>query len=142
MLGKPEWFTYHTCGWGIQARTWQGYVYIGTYTVLCLVALLLPIHLGSRIWVIGLLTGLLALDALDILRQLGRHHDERERHHQLLIERNCSFAAVTALVIAMGVQTWQHRHGPGLPFDPWLPAVLIAMGLTKALSTLYVRRKF
>jgi hypothetical protein len=74
---------------------------------------------------------------------LGKVHDERERLHQLIIERNCSFAAVFALVSAMGYQTYQHRAdlGADLPFDPFIAVVLVIMAATKFGSTLYLRWK-
>ncbi len=143
MIGKPEWFTYRMAGWGLDVRTWQGWVYIGVVTVLLVGLGHVPLPEKLRFALVGSLGGVFLLDMLLIMTQLGKVHDERERLHQLIIERNCSFAAVIALVGAMGYQAYQNRHrgGSELPFDPWLIAVILVMALTKLGSTLYLRWK-
>ena len=77
------------------------------------------------------LAGIVVLDVIHIMAQLPKVHDERENLQQLVIERNCSFAAIFSLAAALLYQTWQHRadHGgdrcapsrpPGQP-DPTPP---------------------
>lgn len=141
MLGRPEWFTYRSAGWGIAARTWQGWVYIGAFVALVAAILASPLPEPLKAKLVWLFTGVFVLDCLVIWTQLGRHHDERERLHQLIIERNCSLAAVFSVVAVMGYQVFQHRHDlkTELPFDPLLFVVLGAMVLTKLTSTLYLR---
>jgi len=143
MFGKPEWFTYRSAGWGLAPRTWQGWVYCLVATVLFVGVPLLPLPGNVRVALVAVLGGAMLLDVFVIMAQLGRVHDERERLHQLIIERNCSFSAVTALCLALLYQSYQFvRHpGPGLPFDPLLLAVLGIMALTKFASTLYLRWK-
>lgn len=142
-IGKPEWFTYRWDGWGIMARTWQGWVHIGAFCGAGIALALLPLPEPLKFILLGLVAGVFLVDVAIIMTQLGKVHDERERLHQLIIERNCSFAAVAALVVAMGYQIYQNRHRPGpeLPFDPWLLVVILVMALTKLLSTLYLRWK-
>lgn len=126
------------------ARTWQGWVYIGVFCALFFGIVALPIPERLKFILLGIIGGVFMLDVLIIMAQLGKVHDERERLQQLIIERNCSFTAVFALVAAMGYQSWQHRHTLGsdqLPFDPLLVAVLLFMALVKFISTLYVRWK-
>jgi hypothetical protein len=142
MLGRPEWFTYRMGGWGIAPKTWQGWVYVGVFMALAvgLPSLPIPVPLKNRI--MGMLIGLFLADAIVIWVQLGKHHDERQRLHQLIIERNCSFAAVFALLAVMGFRVYQNRDmtaAGAFPFDPLLLAVLGAMVLTKLVSTLYLR---
>ena len=143
MIGKPEWFTYRAMGWGMDVRTWQSWVYVAVWVALFAALGALPLPERLKIILMGTLVGVFTLDCLVIMTQLGKVHDERERLHQLIIERNCSFAAVIALVGVMGYQTYQNLQmsGPGLPFDPLLLAVLGVMVLTKLGSTLYLRWK-
>jgi hypothetical protein len=141
MLGKPEWFTYRAAGWGIAPSTWQGWVYVGLFLALVFTVMALPIPEGTKNVLMATVVGLLSLDMLAIWAQMGNYHDERQRLHQLIIERNCSIAAVFALVAAVGYQILRHSETdlPGLPFDPLLLAVLGVMALTKLVSTLYLR---
>ena len=143
MIGKPEWFTYRAMGWGITPRTWQGWVYVGVFIVLFVFVKILPLPDDVKPWVIGGLLGLVVTDCIVIMSQLGAHHDERERLHQLLIERNCSFAAVATSVVALGFQAYQNHALTGgvSQFDPWILAVLGAMAMTKLASSAYVRRR-
>jgi hypothetical protein len=105
---------------------------------------MLPVPERLKFILMGAVGGVFLLDVLIIMAQLGKVHDERERLQQLIIERNCSYTAVFALVAAMGYQIWQHRQNLGsdqLPFDPLLLVVLLLMALVKFISTLYVRWK-
>ena len=143
MIGRTEWFTYRLAGWGLAPRTWQGWVYIAGAVALFAILSALPLPEKPKIILMGTLGGVFLLDVLVIMAQLGKVHDERDRLHQLIIERNCSFAAVFALVGAMGYQTYQHRAdlNAGLPFDPLIVVVLLIMAATKFGSTLYLRWK-
>ena len=143
MIGRPEWFTYRLAGWGLQPRTWQGWVYVAGLCAAFALVSMLPVPERIRDWGYYALAGLALLDVLDIMIRMGAHHDERDRLHQLIIERNCSFAAIAALVGAGAFQAWQHRAtiGSGLPFDPWILVVLCVMAATKLGSTLYLRWK-
>ena len=47
-----------------------------------------------------MLLAILLADVLHIMLQLPKTHDERENHHQLLIERNCSFAAIATFTLS------------------------------------------
>jgi hypothetical protein len=143
MIGKPEWFTYRLGGWGLQPRAWQGWVYVAALVAAFVLVSLLPVPERVKEWCFWILAGLALLDVLDIMIRMGAHHDERERLHQLIIERNCSFAAIAALLGTGAFQAYQRRAaiGSGLPFDPWILVVLCVMAVTKLASSLYVRRK-
>lgn len=143
MIGRTEWFTYRMAGWGIQPRTWQGWLYVAGAMALVTMIGILPLPEKPKIILMGTLGGVFVLDCLVIMTQLGKVHDERDRLHQLIIERNCSFAAVFSLVGAVFYQTYQHRAnlGAGLPFDPYLVVVVGIMVLTKLASTFYLRWK-
>ena len=143
MLGKPEWFTYRVAGWGLAPRKWQGWVYILGFLALWGVIRLLPLAEGTRDALSFSVVALLVMDAISIWAGMGRHHDERERLHQLIIERNCSVAAVFAVVAAMVYETWRNAPsaGGGLPFDPVLIAILGVMAVTKLVSTIWLRSR-
>ena len=144
MLGKPEWFTYRSLGWGITPRTWQGWVYVLVFMSIVFFLVSLPVPADIKNTMIGIFVGLFALDAISVWARLGEHHDERQRLHQLIIERNCSVAAVVSIVAVMGFRSFEARGVlvPGvLPFDHLLAAVLGVMAITKLVSTIYLRFK-
>ncbi len=143
MIGRTEWFTYRVAGWGVTPRTWQGWVYVLGAIGLFVGLGSLPLPEHTKNIMLGTLGGVFFLDLIIIWSQLGKVHDERDRQHQIIIERNCSLAAVLGLVGAMFYQTYQHAAstGQGLPFDPLLLVVAGIMVLTKLISTLYYRRK-
>ncbi len=99
----------------------------------------------AHAWLLGILVAILVLDVLHIMLQLPKVSDERENYHQLLIERNCSFAAVAALVLVAVYQAWQNNGIPSgpwhLPFDYGLAVVAIAMVVVKGVSYAYAKAK-
>jgi hypothetical protein len=144
MLGKPEWFTYRSMGWGITPKSWQGWVYALVFISLVLFLISLPVPDNTKNVVIGIVVGLFALDAISIWARLGEHHDERQRLHQLIIERNCSVAAVLSIVAVILYRSLEAKGTAGagpLPFDPLLGGVLGAMAVTKLASTIYLKLK-
>lgn len=144
MLGKPEWFTYRSIGWGITPRTWQGWVYVLVFISIVFLLVSLPVPNDIKNTVIGIFVGLFTLDAISVWARLGEHHDERQRLHQLIIERNCSVAAVVSIVAVMAFRSLEARGAlvsGALPFDPLLAVVLGVMAVTKLISTIYLRFK-
>jgi hypothetical protein len=144
MIGKPEWFTYKIFGWGIMPRTWQGFAYVFVSIIIAGIIILAPVATIIKMWLLGILVGAIFLDALHIMTQLQLYHDERQNYHQLIIEKNVSFAAACAVIGGILFQTYQNRDliGTGqLPFDISLGIVLGIMLIVKILSTLYVKSK-
>ncbi len=143
MLGRPEWFTYRTAGWGLAPRTWQGWVYILCFIAAWVLISLAPLREDVRNALSFTIVGLLVIDVISIWAAMGRHHDERERLHQLIIERNCSVAAVFAVVAAMVYQTWRSAPtaGDSIPFDPMLIGILGVMAVTKLVSSIWLRTR-
>jgi hypothetical protein len=142
MIGKPHWFTYRVFGWGIAPKTWQGFAYVTAAAGIIGGATALTARSAAMPWVAGGLIALLVIDVLHIMMQLPKVRDERENYHQLLVERNCSFAAVIALASIVLYQTYQNRgmlSGTGTPFDVSLLVVLGAMLLAKVGTTLYLK---
>lgn len=143
MIGKPEWFTYRIFGWGVRPRTWQGHVYTLAIFFSIFLIELLPVANGIRRWCFGILVGLVVLDIILIMTQLDKVHDEREKLQQMIIERNCSFAAVVALIAIAAFQSfnlWPLEQSD-LGMDISILIVIGVMAFTKIISTWYVRRK-
>ncbi|MCX6707735.1 MAG: hypothetical protein NT001_06375 [Candidatus Woesearchaeota archaeon] len=147
MIGKPEWFTYRIFGWGIRPKTWQGWVYAAVAALLIGFIMAAAINNAIKTWFFGILMAVFVFDILHIMAQLPKVHDERENHHQLIIERNVSFAAIVALVAVALYQTYQNRaiiaasNGAVFPFDISILIVLGVMLLTKAVSYFYVKTR-
>lgn len=143
MLGRPEWFTFRRAGWGLAPRTWQGWVYVFCFLAVWGLISIAPLPEDVRAKLSFTVVGLLVLDAVSIWAAMGRQHDEREHLHQLIIERNCSIAAVSAVVAAMVLEAW--RGAPSavdsLPFDPMLIGILGAMAVTKLVSSIWLRAR-
>ncbi|MFH1132925.1 MAG: hypothetical protein V1735_00375 [Nanoarchaeota archaeon] len=140
MIGKPEWFTYRIFGWGLRPKTWQGWVYILAWLGLFGIWYVLPLEGFARQAAFIAILGIGILDVLVMMLQLDKVHDERQRMHQLVIERNCSYAALATIIGVIIVQSSQ-RPGLAMPFDSSLAIVLGAMLLAKVLSTIYVNVK-
>ena len=147
MIGKPEWFTYRIFGWGIRPKTWHGWVYLAVAAFLIGLIMAIAINNAIKIWFFGILMAVFIFDILHIMTQLPKVHDERENYHQLIIERNVSFAAIVALLAVALYQTYQNRaiisasDGTIFPFDISIVIVLGAMVLTKAVSYFYVKTR-
>jgi hypothetical protein len=143
MIGKPEWFTYRIFGWGVRPRTWQGWVYLAVVAALMGLISFLPLANIIHMWCFGILVGIVVLDVILIMTQLDKVHDEREKLQQMIIERNCSFAAITTLS-AIGIfQSFKYWHFAQFDnlIDVSILIVVGVMAVTKIVSTWYVRRK-
>ena len=145
MIGKPEWFKYRIFGWGVAPKTWQGWVYVATVAFVLGLTMAVGINDTAKMWIFGILIFIVVIDVLSIMVQLPKVSDERENYHQLIIERNCSFAAIIALLTVALYQTYINAgtfvSGGGIPFDKSILIVLGAMLAAKIGSTLYVRAK-
>lgn len=144
MIGKPEWFTYRILGWGVAPRTWQGWLYTIAMVVIAVFIATLPIDNTTRIAILTAFLIIVVADILHIMTQLDKVHDERERYHQLIIERNCSFAAIFALVSVAIYQSYQNNAlaaANKIPFDISILIVLGAMLATKIISVVYVKSR-
>jgi len=149
MIGKPEWFRYRLFGWGLGLKTWQSYVYVIVAAALIAGTVALATNKLITIWVPAIIFVIVLADILHIMIQMPKVSDERENYHQLIIERNCSFAAIAALIAMAFYEAYKSGRFliagvNGLntpPFDISIIVVLAAMLLTKIISTLYVQSK-
>jgi hypothetical protein len=146
MIGKAHWFKYRVFGWGIAPKTWQGWVYIAVAAFLIGGTLAMGINDSTKMWLFAILMTIFIVDILVIMTKLPKVSDERENYHQLIIERNCSFAAIIALLAIALYQTYKNTgflvsQNGTLPFDYSLLIILGAMLAAKIGSTVYVKAK-
>lgn len=145
MIGKPQWFKYRIFGWGVSPKTWQGWVYVVAVALILGFTMAIGINDTAKMWIFGILIFIVLADVMSIMVQLPKISDERENYHQLIIERNCSFAAIIALLAIAIYQTYKNTgsltSGTGIPFDISILIVLGAMLAAKIGSTLYVKAK-
>ena len=140
MIGKSEWFTYRIFGWGLRPKTKEGWFYVIAILAIVGIMAVLPIPQNYKTIASGIVIGLALLDILHMMTGLDKHHDERERRHQLIIERNCSFAAIASLVLIAVYQSIKNT-GQAIPFDISIMVVLGIMLGVKNISTIYVKFK-
>jgi len=146
MIGKAHWFKYRTFGWGVAPKTWQGWLYVGIAAFLLAGTMAIGINDSAKMWIFAIIMVIFVVDVLVIMTQLPKVTDERENFHQLIIERNCSFAAIVALLAIAIYQTYKNTgflasQNGAIPFDYSIVIVLGAMLVTKIGSTLYVKAK-
>lgn len=145
MIGKAHWFKYRTFGWGLAPKTWQGWWYIIIAAFLIGGTFAIGIADSTKMWLFAIITTIFVADVIIIMTQLPKVSDERENYHQLIIERNCSFAAIVALVAIALYQTYKNTEfiqpKGSIPFDISILIVLGAMLITKIASTIYVKTK-
>jgi hypothetical protein len=146
MIGKTHWFKHRTFGWGLAPKTWQGWVYIAIAAFLLAGTFALGKNNPAMMWLFAIIMVILVVDVIVMMTQLPKVTDERENYHQLVIERNCSFAAIAALLAIAIYQTYKNTgflvsQNGALPFDISIVIVLAAMLATKIISTIYVKAK-
>lgn len=143
MFAKPEWFRFRTMGWGISPCTWQGWLYVLCYMAALNGVRLLPLSRPMQLMLILVVVCLLLIDMVHVWLGLRSQRDERDLMHTLIIERNCAYTAVTMLVLCLLWQVFAHLRDPGREpaIDGALILTLVAMSLTKLVSTIYLRRR-
>lgn len=142
MIGKPEWFTYRTFGWGISPKTWQGWVYVCVLALLVGLITTIGLNDQTKLWLFIAIMAIVFIDIIHIMTRLGKVHDERENHQQLIIERNCSFAAIAGLLVMALYEAYKNKAllvTGAMPFDISIIVVLGLMFVTKIGSTIYLK---
>jgi len=140
MIGKAEWFCPRKFGWGLGIKTKEGWLYIiGAVALLAAASSLLPAeYRGAATLAIA---ALLAIDVLSLMPKVYSKLDEREERHQLMAERNASFAAV-ALLVAYGL--WLGLTLPASQLEGQLlpiAGIAVAMAAVKGATLLYAERE-
>lgn len=140
MFGKPQWFQRRKYGgWGLSPKTWQGWAYIGVFLVPVIIVSYLPgISQEVRLAVTGVLAGLLIIDVIHIMTQLK--HDERERLHEAVAERNALWTMLAVLCGGALLQAWPVDGVPG-NVDPVIMVAIASALLAKASTNIYLDRR-
>jgi hypothetical protein len=152
MIGRPEWFTYRRFGWGVSPRDWKGWLYVAVAALVLGFITSMSALDTTKLWIAGIIYAVFIIDIMHIMVQLPKVHDERENYHQLLIERNCSFAAIGAMLGILAYEVYQARTirliSETNVFNPLdnpvivsLMVILAAMFVTKVVSNIYVNMK-
>lgn len=143
MIGKPEWFTPRKFGWGVGVRTKEGIIYIIAIAALFGFAANLPLPMEQRMFVFGGLLVLVIADIIQVMPAVYAKLDEREQKHQLIAERNASFAAIVLLLawIAYEIYAVAPANPQVLPSAMLPPAmVMVAMAVVKGTTLLHLER--
>lgn len=101
MIGKSEWFNIRKKGgWGLSPKTWQGYVYAISITlIIAIPQFIVAINLKERLLISGFLMLLFLFDVLSIMSKIKL--DEREAAHQAQAEKNASLAMVFGITLLL-----------------------------------------
>lgn len=141
MLAKAQWFQKRKyTGWGINPRTWQGWVYIACFISLMVFIQSVP-FLGvllKNIFSIVLIAFFL-VDTLKVMASLDK--DELEEKNEAMAERNAAWAMVIILTIGILYQAIPRGAENINGVDPFLIATLIVGFAVKATSYLIFEKK-
>lgn len=141
MIGKPEWFTRRKYGgWGLQPRTWQGWVYILVFAIPIILINSLPsIAVKTRIIAIAIWAAILILDVFHIMTTLKQ--DEREKIHEALAERNALWGIIVVITAGVLYESISSALNQTFQVNPFLIAALVVGLIIKSISNIYLDRK-
>ena len=140
MIGKPQWFVRRKySGWGVNPKTWQGWVYIAVVILPFVIFQAVPFWNTTVRVVISVIWFLvLAIDMAHIMSQMKR--DERERIHEAIAERNAIWIMIVILSIGIAYQVASSAVTQTVKVDPFLIAALIFGFVVKAISNIYLEK--
>lgn len=141
MLAKAQWFQKRKyTGWGINPRTWQGWVYIICFISLVIIVQSAPFlgTLTKNIFSVVLI-GFFLVDTLKIMAMLDK--DELEEKNEAMAERNAAWAMVLILTAGILYQAIAKDAGNIADVDPFLLATLIVGFVVKATSYFILEKK-
>jgi len=142
MIGKPQWFTRRKyLGWGIQPKTWQGWVYlVGICVPVFLIQFIPQIDENMKNVFLMAWALVILVDIVDIMARM--HTDEREKVHEAFAERNALWAILAVLVMGFAFQISSNIVKTGTPdFDPVILAAIVVGLAAKAATNIYLDRK-
>jgi Zn-dependent protease len=141
MIGKPEWFKRRKyLGWGIQPKTWQGWVYIAVFMIPFIIFNALPIwNTETRLAFVITWILVLVIDVFDIMAKLK--HDEREKIHEAIAERNALWGVIIVLIIGVFYDLVLSALQQTVYVNPFIVGALIIALLIKSISNIYLDKK-
>lgn len=139
MIAKAKWFNRRKyTGWGLEPKTWQGFLYVGVLVTVLVLIQSLPLEAG---WKIGLSVGGVVFILVDVLQALASIKlDEREQKMETMAERNASWTMVTALAFSIIYLTTLGNNMVGSELIP-LVVLPIILGMIAKGVTYYVLEK-
>ncbi|MBI5680081.1 MAG: hypothetical protein HZC47_04215 [Methanobacterium sp.] len=134
IIAKPEWFTRRKyTGWGVNIKTWQGYVYIGVMILIMILIIITP-NLSTEIRYV--LTGIWAIfyfvDLIDVMWKLKK--DEREYMHEAIAERNAAWGMIIVLVVGLTFELIYNSLQERIYVDPFIVTALVVGVIIKAIT--------
>ena len=141
MIARKEWFQRRKYGgWGVNPKTWQGWVYIAAILLLLAVFQALPFwSTQTRIIITIAWAVLLFIDIVPVMINLNR--DEREHKIEALSERNAAWVMSLILVIGVFYELLTSSLNQEPSVNVFLVAALLGGVLTKSLSNYKLGRK-
>jgi hypothetical protein len=140
-IGKPEWFKRRKYGgWGIQPKTWQGWVYIVVFMIPFIVFNIFTIwDTKTRIIIAGIWILLLVIDVFDIMFRMK--NDEREKIHEAIAERNALWGVIIVLIAGVFYDIVSSALDQKVYVNPFIVGALIVALSIKCISNIYLERK-
>jgi hypothetical protein len=140
VIGRPEWFKRRKFGgWGIRPCTWQGWVYIAVFLIPFAIFNAIPLwDTKVRLIVVIVWIGLLIADVFDIMRKLK--HDERERIHEAIAERNALWGMLIVIIAGIMYDVVINALNETFYVNPFLIGALAVGLIIKAISNIYLDR--
>lgn len=141
MLAKANWFQKRKyTGWGINPKTWQGWVYIAGF--ICLVAIIQSLPFFSTI-IKNIFSGILIVfflvDTLKVMATLDK--DELEARNEAIAERNAAWAMVLIITIGIVYPIISQGDKGMSEINPFLLATLVIGFIVKATSYFFLEKK-
>lgn len=134
MIAKSNWFKLRKYGgWGLDPRTWQGWLYVLFFLVIELFVWFgLNTSFRNKLVIIGVIMLIGLIDLFDVF--LNMKLDEREETHQAKAERNASFAMVIILTIGIIYYVFKSVFTNSFYIDPFIIVAIFVGSATKAIT--------
>lgn len=140
MLAKAQWFQKRKyTGWGVNPKTWQGWVYIVSFVLILIALQSSPLSLMMKNVFSVILFIFLLIDTLQMMVEFKS--DELEEKNEAIAERNASWAMVLTLTIGVIYPIIASGAKDISEINPFLLATLLVGFLVKALSHFILEKK-
>lgn len=141
MLAKAVWFQKRKyTGWGVNPKTWQGWVYIAGFIFVLTLMQSAPFlsSFVKNVFSVVLVVFLL-IDTLQVMAAFDK--DELEERNEAIAERNASWAMVVTLTIGIIYPIISKGAENSSEINPFLIAALVVGFMVKAVSYFIIEKK-
>lgn len=141
MIGNPNWFERRKYGgWGLTPKTKAGWIYIFVFMIPPIIFSCIPdLAVKTRIIGIAVWATILFVDVFDIMRKLK--HDEREKIHEAISERNALWGIILVLTAGFLYEIIKNSLDGIFKVNPFIAGALIVGLLIKTISNIYLDKK-